>query len=131
MKNSLEQRISKKSALKGRILATNIAKKIKRFGKGAQQLYQYEDDMFKIVAYEAEKKRYSQATYGKTYDNLSDFEKSSIDSKVEEIVKNILPNYGRIGGLGKFLKRIPNSWNIYIVSVRVIQNRCKYDYLSN
>ena len=105
--NSLEQRISKKSALKDRILATNIAKKIKRFGKGAQQLYQYEDDMFKIVAYEAEKKRYSQATYGKTYDNLSDFEKSSIDSKVEEIVKNILPNYGRIGGLGKFLKGFP------------------------
>ena len=105
--NSLEQRISRKSALKSRILATNIAKKIKRFGKGAQQLYQYEDDMFKIVAYEAEKKRYSQATYGKTYDNLSDFEKSSIDSKVEEIVKNILPNYGRIGGLGKFLKGFP------------------------
>ena len=105
--NSLEQRISKKSALKDRILATNAAKKIKRFGKGAQQLYQYEDDMFKIVAYEAEKKRYSQATYGKTYDNLSDFEKSNIDSKVEEIVKNILPNYGRIGGLGKSLKNFP------------------------
>ena len=79
----------------------------KKIGKGAEATYQAEDDVFKIISFEMEKKRYSKALFNKTFDKLSPEQQKEVTDKVTEIVKNILPNYSRIGGLGKFLKAVP------------------------
>jgi hypothetical protein len=79
----------------------------KKIGKGAEATYQAEDDVFKIISFEMEKKRYSKALFNKTFDKLSPEQQKEVTDKVTEIVKNILPNYSRIGGIGKFLKAVP------------------------
>jgi hypothetical protein len=65
------------------------------------------DDMFKIVAYEQEKRDYSKILFNKKYKDLTSQEQSSVNNYVAEIVKNILPNYSRIGKLGKAMKALP------------------------
>ena len=79
----------------------------KKIGKGAEATYQAEDDVFKIISFEMEKKRYSKALFNKTFDKLSPEQQKEVTDRVTEIVKNILPNYSRIGGIGKFLKAVP------------------------
>ena len=101
---SLSKRIDKKT---DNMLSAGI-KGVKWVGKKAQEAYQYEDDMFKIVAYEKEKLNYSKILFdGKSYNQLDAAQKSAVNDYVAEIIKNILPNYGRIGGFGKFLKAVP------------------------
>ena len=80
---------------------------LKNLGKKAESTYQAEDDVFKIISFEMEKKRYSKALFNKTFDNLSPTQQKEVTDKVTEIVKNILPNYSRIGGIGKFMKKVP------------------------
>jgi hypothetical protein len=86
-------------------------KRLKRFfkrsGKVAESAYQAEDDVFKIISFEMEKKRYSKALFNKTFDKLSPEQQKEVTEKVTEIVKNILPNYSRIGNIGKFMKAVP------------------------
>ena len=85
----------------------NIKKGTNKVFKSAQDLYQYEDDMFKIVAYEQEKRDYSKILFNKKYENLTAQEQISVNNYIAEIVKNILPNYSRIGKLGKAMKAFP------------------------
>ena len=101
---ALSKRIDKKT---DNILSKGV--KVKNWvGKKAQEAYQYEDDMFKIVAYEKEKLNYSKILFdGKSYNKLDAAQQSTVNNYVAEIIKNILPNYGRIGGFGKFLKAVP------------------------
>jgi len=86
-------------------------KRLRRFfkksGKLAEDAYQAEDDVFKIISFEMEKKRYSKALFNKTFDKLSPEQQKEVTEKVTEIVKDILPNYSRIGGIGKFMKAVP------------------------
>lgn len=106
--DSFEKSLNKRIDQKTNTALTNIGKKIKYVGEKAQEAYQYEDDMFKIVAYEKEKLNYSKILFdGKSYNQLTASQKATVNDYVAEIIKNILPNYGRIGGLGKFLKAIP------------------------
>ena len=91
--------------------ANSFIDKIKRLGKKtisiAENAYQAEDDYFKIVAYETEKSRYARAIYTKEYSDLSAIEKKDVTDKVSEMVKNILPNYGRVAGAVKMVKAFP------------------------
>ena len=84
-----------------------IKKAAKNLGKNLEELYQAEDDLFKIVAYENEKRDYAKIEFDKKYEELSEKEKAKIDSKVSEIVKNILPNYSRLGNISKLLRVAP------------------------
>ncbi len=84
-----------------------IKKAAKNLGKNLEELYQAEDDLFKIVAYENEKRDYAKIDFDKKYEELSEKEKAKVDSKVAEIVKNILPNYSRLGNISKILRVAP------------------------
>ena len=96
----IEKRTAKRSE--------NIIKKgAKYLGKKLEDAYQAEDDLFKIVAYENEKRDYAKIEYDKDYNDLSEKEKAKVDSKVAEIVKNILPNYSRLGNISKILRAAP------------------------
>ena len=103
----VDKRISDKAESKRKTVLKNAKKKIKQAGQVAEDLYQAEDDMFKIVAYENEKKRYAKALKNQEYDSLSEKDKKEVDDIVIENVKNLLPNYSRLGGLAKGLRGFP------------------------
>ena len=104
--------------------------RIKKFAKsswnklktGPQVAYQMEDDIFKIIAYVNESNRYAKALYSKPYVNLSGNEKSNIDSRVAEIVKNTYPTFSRVPQGVKNLSRymfLGNFLAFPVESVRV------------
>ena len=106
--DSFEKALTKRIDKKTDNMLSKARKGVKKFGQKAQEAYQYEDDMFKIVAYEKEKLNYSKILFdGKSYNQLDASQQSTVNDYVAEIIKNILPNYGRIGGFGKFLKAVP------------------------
>jgi hypothetical protein len=81
-----------------------------KFAKGTkfmEDLYQSEDDFFKIVAYENELSRYSKAMFGKSKNELTESERSEVDKVVAEIVKNTYPTYSRIPELVNMIRRFP------------------------
>lgn len=69
--------------------------------------YQAEDDYFKILAYEANKARYSKALFGKPFDQLNDKQKAEVKKTITEIVKNTLPNYDRLPEVRKLMRAVP------------------------
>ena len=69
--------------------------------------YQLEDDFYKIVSYESEKDRYSNAEFQKPFDQLTDDQKIMVSDIAAENTKNVLPNYARIPGLVKLIKVAP------------------------
>jgi hypothetical protein len=81
-----------------------------KFNKGTkfmEDLYQSEDDFFKIVAYENELSRYSKAMFGKSKNELTESERAEVDAVVAEIVKNTYPTYSRIPELVNIIRRFP------------------------
>jgi hypothetical protein len=69
--------------------------------------YQLEDDFYKIVSYESEKDRYSNAEFQKPFDQLTEDQKIMVSNIAAENTKNVLPNYARIPGLVKLIKIAP------------------------
>lgn len=67
------------------------------FDKGLTNVYQSEDNFFKVLAYMTERKRYSQALYGKSYNQLDSIQKEEVNRIATEIAKANWPNYGRMG----------------------------------
>lgn len=80
---------------------------VKKLGQKMTTAYQLEDDFFKIISYESEKARYSNASFDKPFNELTTEEQNIIKEKASEITKNVLPNYARIPGLVKLLKAVP------------------------
>lgn len=83
----------------------------KRIGKNAIEVlntaYGAEDDFFKVTAYILEADQRAQAYFNKPYDQLTADEKAEVDEEAMEIVKNVLPNYSRIGKAIKTLSTLP------------------------
>jgi hypothetical protein len=106
---AIEKRLLNKTDNRLKNAKDKVIKGGKKFDKFLQDLYQAEDDLFKIVAFENEKKDYAKVMYdGKEYDNLDADQKQKVDQYVSDnIVKNILPNYSRLGGLAKGLRAVP------------------------
>jgi hypothetical protein len=105
---SFEKALAKRIDEKTNNILSKTGRGIKKFGEKSQEAYQYEDDMFKIVAYEKEKLNYSKILFdGKSYNQLDASQQSAVNDYVAEIIKNILPNYGRIGAAGKLFKAFP------------------------
>ncbi len=88
-----------------------IIGKAKRFflqkKKVIEDAYQAEDDFFKIIAYENELSRYSEAMFNKNKNNLTEEELKEVNKVVTEIVKNTYPTYDRIPEAIKMIRRAP------------------------
>lgn len=80
---------------------------VRKLGQKMTTAYQLEDDFFKIISYESEKARYSNASFDKPFDQLTTEQQNIVKEKASEITKNVLPNYARIPGLVKLLKVVP------------------------
>jgi hypothetical protein len=79
----------------------------KGVGGAAEKAYQLEDDYFKIVSFEMEKKRYAESLFKKPFKLLTEQQQQQIESLASENTKNIIPNYSRIGQLREIMRSIP------------------------
>lgn len=75
--------------------------------KDLENLYQAEDDFFKIMAFESEQRRYSRAMFGVDPSELTDQQRQQLDVEVAEIIKNTMPTYSRVPQVINFLKANP------------------------
>ena len=82
-------------------------RKVLQARKGLENLYQAEDDFFKIIAYENELSRYSKAMFGKNKKDLTKAEQDAVDNEIVEIVKNTMPTYSRVGEIVNKINRFP------------------------
>ena len=78
-----------------------------KFARGAENVYQAEDDFYKVFAYENELSRYSKAMFGKSKKELTQDERAEVDKVVAEIVKNTYPTYSRIPEAVNMIRRFP------------------------
>jgi hypothetical protein len=97
------------------------SKKAKAAVKFAEDLYQAEDDFFKIVAYEKELDRYSQAYFKKKKGDLNEEELSQIEEIAADNVKNLYPNYARVGQVFKNLRKNPFVGNFVSFQAEVFR----------
>ena len=104
-------------------------KAARAIGRGAENLYQAEDDFFKIVAYEMELKRQANVLFNKSAESLNEQEMSQVESRVAEIVKNTFPTYSRVPDAIKLIRRNPLIGNFVAFqaeSYRVAYNTFEY-----
>jgi hypothetical protein len=109
-------------------LANKGKKLLKKGVKKAEDLYQAEDDFFKIVGYENELSRYSKAVFGKDKSQLTSEELSQIDQKVADIIKDTYPTYSRVPMAIQWLKRSPVLGNF--VSFQAESYRTAYNTMN-
>ena len=83
------------------------ARYAKQGKKLAENLYQAEDDFFKIMAFENEKARYAKALYGAKFDQLNPAQKEDVEKRSAEIVRMTYPTYSLIPEWAKNLRRFP------------------------
>ena len=98
---------SKKQNLSDMFRSSKAGKMTKNVVEGLNDLYQSEDDFFKIMAYGIEKQRYAKALYGKDKNSLTESESNKVNEVVAEIVKNTYPTYDRVPPIIKRLGRSP------------------------
>ena len=108
MDDFLERRLSMRQpkGVMGKIKQV-ISSKSYRLKTAMEDLYQAEDDMFKIAAYETEMNRYADALYNKSKDQLTKEEKEKVSDIAANNVKNTYPTYSRIPEGIKKLRRFP------------------------
>ena len=121
MSVAMENRLNnQKLTLKNQTLSAS-----RKTGKVFEDLYQAEDDFFKIVAFEAEKNRYSKALYGKPKSELTAEQAAEVDEYVAKIVKNTYPTYSRVPEAIKMIRRNPLIGNF--VSFQAESYRVAYN----
>ena len=108
MDGFLERRLSmrKPKGVMGKI-KQGISSKASKLKTAMEDLYQAEDDMFKIAAYETEMNRYADALYDKSKDQLTDKERQEVSDIAANNVKNTYPTYSRIPEGIKQLRKFP------------------------
>ena len=129
---AMYQRLSKKPTNIGK--AKRLGLKSKKF---LEDVYGGTDDLFKIVAYENEMSRYSQALYGKDKSSLTEAERGELSSYVAEIVKNTYPTYSRVPEAIQLIRRFPllgnfvsfqaESWRTAYNTLNIAKNEMKSD----
>jgi hypothetical protein len=111
----LEQRISSKTPkTKAERLSNLTKKKAIQLKVFLEELYQAEDDMYKIVAFETEMNRYSKALYGKSKSQLTEDQRKRVSEKASEVIKNLYPSYNRIPEAIKKMRRVPLFFGSFI-----------------
>lgn len=98
---------SKKEKLADLFRESKAGKTTKKVVDILNDAYQSEDDFFKVVAFSIEKKRYSDAMYGKEPSKLTKPEAKKVNDTVAEIVKDTYPTYDRVPPIIKRLGRSP------------------------
>jgi hypothetical protein len=98
---------SKKQKISDAFRASKAGKMTKSVVDALNDLYQSEDDFFKIMAYGIEKQRYAKALFGKDKADLTKAESNKVNEIVSEIVKNTYPTYDRVPPIIKKLGRSP------------------------
>jgi hypothetical protein len=98
---------SKKQKISDTFNASKAGKMTKSVVDKLNDLYQSEDDFFKIMAYGIEKQRYAKALFGKDKADLTKAESDQVNEVVSEIVKNTYPTYDRVPPIIKRLGRSP------------------------
>lgn len=101
--------------------------KLKNFAnkslKLTTDLYEAEDNLFKIYAYMNDTARYSKALYGKKFENLDPDEKVVMQEKMAELIKNTYPTFSRVPDIarigskyipimGNFVSFAAESWRV-------------------
>lgn len=129
---AMYKRLSKQPTHMGK--AKRLGLKAKKF---LEDVYGGTDDLFKIVAYENEMSRYSQALYGKDKSNLTEAERGELSSYVAEIVKNTYPTYSRVPEAIQLIRRFPllgnfvsfqaESWRTAYNTLNIAKNEMKSD----
>jgi predicted methyltransferase MtxX (methanogen marker protein 4) len=105
--DAMIKRLAETDENKLRYYAEHAWGNAKKIDKALITAYQTTDDFSKILGYEVEKKRYAKSKFGKEYSKLDSSQQQEINDIAAEIIKNNIPNYGRVGGLVKGLKALP------------------------
>lgn len=113
---------------------TSPIKKLSRVaGKGIgylNKIYGASDDFWKVYGFLNEAESLSQATFNRSYKNLTENEKTSIDTEASERIKNTYPTYDRVWEGAKYVsKNLPifgNFLSFQAESIRVLLNTFDY-----
>lgn len=89
------------------VAATKISETASKTKTLLDNLYQSEDDFWKIHGYENELSQYSKALFGKEKSQLTPDERAKVDKEVSEIIKNQYPTYDRVPEIIKRLGKNP------------------------
>lgn len=108
---NMDDALARRMNDKGLSLKDKALRKARVGAKKVEDLYQAEDDFFKIVAFENESNRYSEAMFGKTPDQLNEQERAELDGYVAELVKNTYPTYSRVPEAVQMIRRFPIMGN--------------------
>lgn len=73
----------------------------------AKKAYEAEDNFYRMMAFENEKRRYAQAMHKKPFSDLSAEERDAVEAKAAEIVSHILPTYSYVPKLVQSIRRFP------------------------
>ena len=73
----------------------------------AKKGYEVEDNFYRMMAFENEKRRYAKAWHGKAFSELSQDERARVEEKAAAIVAHILPTYSYVPKLVQAVRRAP------------------------
>jgi 2-polyprenyl-3-methyl-5-hydroxy-6-metoxy-1,4-benzoquinol methylase len=76
--------------------------KVKGWLSGA---YQFEDEIFKILAFMVEAERYSKDIYSVSYEDLAASQKTNVDKLMSSRVKSVMPTFSRVPAFVQGLNR--------------------------
>ena len=105
--DALEQRFSKKGSPFQEFGKKAYDNTLGKAANVADKMYLAEDDFFKIYGFEIEKNRYAKALYGTDFNALSDQQKQAVEERSAAIIKDVYPNYSRIGPLIAGISKMP------------------------
>jgi len=96
--------------------------KVKGWLSGA---YQFEDEIFKILAFMVEAERYSKDIYSVSYEDLAASQKTIVDKLMSSRVKSVMPTFSRVPafvqGLNRYLY-LASFMSFAAESVRIEKN---------
>ena len=108
---NMDDALARRMNDKGLSLKDKALRKARVGARKVEDLYQAEDDFFKIVAFENESNRYSEAMFGKPPEQLNEQELAELDGYVSELVKNTYPTYSRVPEAVQMIRRFPIMGN--------------------
>ena len=126
LKNILYNKVENENDFEDRVQSRLYGKNyLKKGFELAEKAYQIEDDYFKIISYEVNKRQYSKVLFKNSFENLTGKQQKEVIDIAKEITKNTLPNYERIAKIRELLKFMPigsNFLSFHMEALRVSYN---------
>jgi len=102
--------------------AANQAGSLVRKGVGiAESAYSFGDDVFKIFGYLQERNAYSKILFTKPFYLLNSEQQAEVNRRTIENVKNIIPNYNRLGEMAKVISNSPFIGNFIAFKIEALR----------